>query len=88
MTSAIEARGLVKAYSGNVRALDGLRLEVGEGTIFALLGTRRGPRSAKIVPFPTSRRSPSSAWTSPSRFHQFAASIALVIFPPELLRLS
>ena len=48
MTSAIEARGLVKAYSGNVRALDGLRLEVGEGTIFALLGPNGAGKSTTV----------------------------------------
>ena len=48
MTSAIEARGLVKAYSGNVRALDGLRFEVEAGTIFGLLGPNGAGKSTTV----------------------------------------
>lgn len=35
---AILARGLTKTYRGGVRALDGIDIEVREGTCFGLLG--------------------------------------------------
>ena len=38
MTVAIEIKGLVKVYSGKVRALDGIDLKVKAGNVFALLG--------------------------------------------------
>ncbi len=38
MTTAIEIKGLVKVYSGKVRALDGIDLKVKTGNVFALLG--------------------------------------------------
>jgi ABC-2 type transport system ATP-binding protein len=48
MSSAIEARGLVKAYGKDVRALDGLDLEVGRGTIFGLLGPNGAGKSTTV----------------------------------------
>jgi ABC-2 type transport system ATP-binding protein len=48
MTNAIEARGLVKTYSGDVRALDGLGLEVEQGTIFGLLGPNGAGKSTAV----------------------------------------
>jgi len=38
METAVTTRGLVKVYDGEVRALDGIDLEVEEGIAFALLG--------------------------------------------------
>jgi len=38
MEIAVDVRGLVKDYDGNVRALDNVDLEVEEGKVFALLG--------------------------------------------------
>jgi ABC-2 type transport system ATP-binding protein len=48
MTNAIEARGLVKTYSGDVRALDGLGLEVEQRTIFGLLGPNGAGKSTTV----------------------------------------
>jgi ABC-2 type transport system ATP-binding protein len=48
MTNAIEARGLVKTYPGNVRALDGLGLDVEKGTIFGLLGPNGAGKSTTV----------------------------------------
>lgn len=46
--NAIEARGLVKTYSGGVRALDGLDITVESGKIFALLGPNGAGKSTTI----------------------------------------
>ena len=48
MTHAIQAADLVKTYSGEVRALDGLSLEVQAGTIFALLGPNGAGKSTTV----------------------------------------
>jgi len=48
MSSAIQARGLVKTYSSEVRALDGLDLEVRSGAIFALLGPNGAGKSTTV----------------------------------------
>jgi ABC-2 type transport system ATP-binding protein len=48
MSSAIEARGLVKTYGKDVRALDGIYLEVGRGTIFGLLGPNGAGKSTTV----------------------------------------
>jgi ABC-2 type transport system ATP-binding protein len=45
---AIEARGLVKTYPGDVRALDGLDLEVEAGTVFGLLGPNGAGKSTTV----------------------------------------
>jgi len=51
-TAAIEARGLVKTYPGpgktRVRALDGLTLGVGRGTIFALVGPNGAGKTTTV----------------------------------------
>jgi ABC-2 type transport system ATP-binding protein len=44
----IHAEGLVKAYGGKVRALDGLRLTVPRGGIFALLGPNGAGKTTLI----------------------------------------
>jgi len=64
MTNAIEARRLVKIYPGNVRALDGLGLEVEEGTIFGLLGPNGAGKSTtvKILTTPTRTGASQSVW--------------------------
>jgi ABC-2 type transport system ATP-binding protein len=46
--AAIEAEGLVKAYPGAVRALDGLSLSVPAGTIFALVGPNGAGKSTTV----------------------------------------
>ena len=48
MTSAIEARGLVKRYPDDVLALDCLSFEVAEGTIFALVGPNGAGKSTTV----------------------------------------
>jgi ABC-2 type transport system ATP-binding protein len=48
MTYAIQAADLVKTYSGEVRALDGLSLDVQAGTIFALLGPNGAGKSTTV----------------------------------------
>ena len=48
MTSAIFAEGLVKAYPGGVRALDGLGLQVEAGTVFGLLGPNGAGKSTTV----------------------------------------
>src|SRR5215210_6741360 len=45
--NAIEARGLVKTY-GDVRALDGLDLDVEAGTVFGLLGPNGAGKSTTV----------------------------------------
>ena len=46
--NAIEANRLVKTYPGDVRALDGLDLEVEAGTVFGLLGPNGAGKSTTV----------------------------------------
>jgi ABC-2 type transport system ATP-binding protein len=46
--NSIEAHGLVKTYPGDVRALDGLDLEVETGTVFGLLGPNGAGKSTTV----------------------------------------
>jgi ABC-2 type transport system ATP-binding protein len=46
--NTIEATGLVKTYPGDVRALDGLDLEVRAGTVFGLLGPNGAGKSTTV----------------------------------------
>ena len=46
--NSIEANGLVKTYPGDVRALDGLDLEVETGTVFGLLGPNGAGKSTTV----------------------------------------
>jgi ABC-2 type transport system ATP-binding protein len=48
MSSAIEARGLVKTYPKDVRALNGIDLHVEAGTIFGLLGRNGAGKSTTV----------------------------------------
>jgi ABC-2 type transport system ATP-binding protein len=48
MTSAIEARDLVKTYPKGVRALDGLSFDVEQGTVFGLLGPNGAGKSTTV----------------------------------------
>jgi ABC-2 type transport system ATP-binding protein len=48
MQHAIEAKGLTKTYRGDVRALDGLDLEVEAGTIHGLLGPNGAGKSTTV----------------------------------------
>jgi ABC-2 type transport system ATP-binding protein len=46
--NTIEARDLVKTYPGDIRALDGLDLEVEAGTVFGLLGPNGAGKSTTV----------------------------------------
>src|SRR5919201_752470 len=48
MSSAIEAKGLVKTYPKGVRALDGVTFDVEEGTVFGLLGPNVAGKSTTV----------------------------------------
>jgi ABC-2 type transport system ATP-binding protein len=48
MDTAIEARGLVKTYRGDVRALDGVSLAAEAGTVFGLLGPNGAGKSTAV----------------------------------------
>ena len=48
MDNAIEARGLVKTYRGDVRALKGVSLAVEKGTVFGLLGPNGAGKSTAV----------------------------------------
>jgi ABC-2 type transport system ATP-binding protein len=48
MSDAIEARGLVKTYRGDVRALGGVSLAAAPGTVFGLLGPNGAGKSTAV----------------------------------------
>src|SRR3954467_15936620 len=48
MSNAIEANSLTKTYPGDVRALEGLDLEVERGTVYALLGPNGAGKSTTV----------------------------------------
>src|ERR1700759_2852236 len=48
MSKTIEAKALTKRYPPDVQALDGLDLEIEEGTIFALLGPNGAGKSTTV----------------------------------------
>src|SRR3954447_17348073 len=48
MNSAIEAKSLVKTYPKEVRALDGVDLEVESGAVFGLLGPNGAGKSTAV----------------------------------------
>ena len=48
MDNAIEARGLVKTYRGDVRAFKGVTLAVAEGAVFGLLGPNGAGKSTMV----------------------------------------
>jgi ABC-2 type transport system ATP-binding protein len=48
MDNAIEARGLVKTYRGDVKALKGVSLAAAKGTVFGLLGPNGAGKSTTV----------------------------------------
>ena len=48
MDDAVEARGLVKTYRGDVQALKGVSLAAAKGTVFGLLGPNGAGKSTKV----------------------------------------
>ena len=65
MDNAIEARGLVKIYGGDVRALDGVSLAALPGTVFALLGPNGAGKSTTVKILTTlSRPNAGEAWVA------------------------
>jgi ABC-2 type transport system ATP-binding protein len=48
MAEAIRARELVKTYPGGTRALDGLSIDVAEGTVFGLLGPNGAGKTTTV----------------------------------------
>ena len=48
MDNAIEARGLVKTYRGDVKALKGVSLAAAQGTVFGLLGPNGAGKSTTV----------------------------------------
>jgi ABC-2 type transport system ATP-binding protein len=48
MDNAIEARGLIKTYRGDVRALDGVSLAAEAGSVFGLLGPNGAGKSTAV----------------------------------------
>ena len=46
--AAIEARGLERTFSGEVRAVDGVDLEVAEGEIYAFLGPNGAGKTTTV----------------------------------------
>jgi ABC-2 type transport system ATP-binding protein len=62
---AIEARDLVKTYSGSVRALDGLSFAVPAGTVFGLLGPNGAGKSTAVKVLTTlTRPDTGAAWVA------------------------
>ena len=59
--NAIEAVDLVKTYRGDVRALDGVSLAVGSGTIFGLLGPNGAGKSTTVKILTTLSRADSGS---------------------------
>jgi ABC-2 type transport system ATP-binding protein len=65
MDTAIEARGLVKTYRGDVRALDGVSLVAESGTVFGLLGPNGAGKSTAVKILTTlSRPTAGEAWVA------------------------
>jgi ABC-2 type transport system ATP-binding protein len=79
MEHAIEARGLVKTYPGDVRALDGLDFAVQPSTVFGLLGPNGAGKSTAV-----------KILTTLSRADEGAASVAGhdVLAEPDAVRRS
>jgi ABC-2 type transport system ATP-binding protein len=63
MTIAIKVKDLVKVYSGKVRALDGVNLEVKAGDVFALLGPN-GSGKTTLMRIMTTQFKPTSGEAS------------------------
>ena len=62
---AIEARDLVKVYPGDIRAVDGISLDVQPGSVFGLLGPNGAGKSTVVRILSTlSRPTSGSAWVA------------------------
>ena len=48
MKQIVETRNLTKVYAGNVRAVDDVTIDIGEGEIFGLLGPNGAGKTTMI----------------------------------------
>jgi ABC-2 type transport system ATP-binding protein len=76
MDNAIAARGLVKTYRGDVRALDGVSLSAAPGTVFGLLGPNGAGKSTTVKILTTLSR--------PSAGEAFVAGLDVVRQPAKV----
>lgn len=80
MDNAIEARGLVKTYRGDVRALDGVSLAAEPGSVFGLLGPNGAGKSTAVKILTTlSRPDAGEAWVAGHDVLRHPARVRLAI---------
>ena len=78
MSDAIEARGLVKTYPGDIRALTGIDVSVETGTVFGMLGPNGAGKSTTVKILTTLSR--------PDEGHASVAGFDVLRQPDEVRR--